>query len=161
MKEIVVDGQVLVVFLHSPPRVDNALLSVEIPSCVVVGELHVAKAVEEALYAARRGKALRDIRLEVLRRLLLRRQVKDVKELIDDLACKDKCVVTVLEKTSSLQRMLEGEKVLTNPCTLSMSEAARLILGEELVGKVKRLDELERLIVALISLTRIDKWIRL
>ena len=129
-----------------------------VPSNLAVGLRHVAKAVEETLEAECRGEALRNIELEFYRRLLVKRQVKDVLAIVEKAkgSCREEYVVYVIKK--DLQENFLDE---CGDCFFEWKEALKFILGEKAPPECfrKSIELLETFITSIVALTRIDRWL--
>lgn len=124
---------------------EELVLSVELPASLIVSCQHAAKAAEEAIRAINRGESLRNRRLEVLRRLLVRKQVKDIEK--------------ILENTSGETCFAYVTRIpLTNRVTQCNfnAKAISIVLGEEENFK----DLGEQALIAAIALSSAGRWIR-
>ncbi len=108
---------------------------------------HAAKAVEETLEAIRKGKSLRDWNLEFMRRLVARKQVRDLKKILEDFVGNRECHVIV---TSS---PIKGAKC----CNIGGIKNIEKIFPKLIVHKLG-FREKEDLILSTVAMTSIGKW---
>ncbi|MEM0021589.1 MAG: hypothetical protein QW039_03635 [Fervidicoccaceae archaeon] len=122
---------------------DSIVLEAEIPSSLIFTCFHAAKAAEEALRAIEQGESLRNTRLEILRRLTLTRQVRDLENIINS-ARGEPCYVYVTRAP------LQGA---FPPCYCS-EDALRKIF--EIVPQIEWLGE--EGVLSAIALTSLGRW---
>ncbi|MGB9785366.1 MAG: hypothetical protein ACPLSO_06230 [Fervidicoccaceae archaeon] len=128
--------------IEVPP--EELVLEVELPSALIASCSHAAKATEEAVEAINRGVSLRNRRLEVLRRLLVRKQIKDVEKFLE--------VIPVGTCYAYVTRSAIEARVI--PCNFN-ERAIDLIMEEE--PNLRSLGE--QALIAAIALSSTGRWI--
>jgi hypothetical protein len=123
---------------------NDTVLEAEAPSSLIASCSHAAKAAEEAVRAMATGDSLRNMKLEFLRRLTARRQIKEVESIIEK-SKDDFCYAYV----HSVR--IETE---VNPCHYG-EHALELILGDAPELKALGVDGL----LSAVALTAIGRWI--
>ncbi|AFH42799.1 hypothetical protein IOK49_05830 [Fervidicoccus fontis] len=120
---------------------------IEIPSKLIFSCIHAAKAMEEALNAKSKGVSLRNFQFEVIRRLTMRKQAKDVESLLKDIGNEEKIYLIVTKKPIGVNLK----------CKFCPLDSFMYIFGKRFEGKS---EDIEKKLVSLIALTSIDKWDR-
>jgi len=128
--------------LSIPP--EETVLEAELPSALIASCAHVAKATEEAVRAIEAGDSLRNKRLEVLRRLLVRKQVKDIEEFLSRYSG-ESCFAYVTRKPIDVPEQ--------PPCSFN-EKAVEVILEDP---ALRELGELA--LIAAVALSSIGRWI--
>ncbi len=131
-----------------------------IPANIAIGYKHIAKAVEESIEAKCRGEALRKFELEFYRRLLIRRQVKDVIKIVNEAKnlCKNTCIVYVID----VHNYSKDYRAACRKCPLDLNTSLKLIFGEDKTPPEyfrKSIELLEMFTTSLVALTRIGRWL--
>jgi len=147
--EICVSGRKLYVLVHADDSYAKGFVRVAVPARLLLSEKHAAKALEAAMRAFEAGDSLRNFELEVLRRLALKRQVRDVLELLKK-AGGALCYVEAFEE--------EPREKPRAPCQPSGEKAAELLAEALGSPKLKQYLASEKALVSMIELTLLGKW---
>ena len=151
--EICVGGSKLYVIVHSSEEVSDYTYRARVPQALVYSERHAAKAIEVSLRALKYGLALRNFDLEVTRRLVARKQVKDVISLLESLPDNSKCIIDVFQDSD---RANSAKPRRT--CNFNKDMVRRIVLGERLQLPEHEILE-EKLIIAIVEQTLLNKWL--
>uniref|UniRef100_A0A7J3ZIP1 Uncharacterized protein n=1 Tax=Fervidicoccus fontis TaxID=683846 RepID=A0A7J3ZIP1_9CREN len=141
------------VVVHSSESVSGYTYRAIVPQAIIYSERHAAKAIEVSIRARESGLALLNFDLEVARRLLSRKQVRDVVALLESLPESSKCIIDAFREVERA-RSIKPQKT----CSFNREFVRRLMFeGRFQVTEGQSFEE--KLIVAIVEQTLLNRWL--
>jgi len=150
MANLKLNDKTFLIVIHRPPPLGNSTYLFEVPIELVFSLNHLLKAVELTVRAKQKGETLRNLNLEILRRLVIRKQVKKIMDIISSVG-EEKCIVELYEKPSV------PESAKLEECEFGGRKTLNIIF-ERNIQLPDDDEKIEDLLLSLQSLTITGKW---
>ncbi len=139
------------IIVHRPPPLGSSTYLFEIPSKLVFSLNHLLKAVELTIQAKQKGESLRNLNLEIIRRLVIRKQVKKIMDIVS-VAGEKNCIIEIYEEP------IVPEKTKMEKCEFGGKRALDIIFGGKNIQLPDDDEKIEELLLSLQSLSITGKW---